>query len=346
MPTAKKTKSGSWHCIVYSGRDENGKRTYKSFTVRDPTRAGKRRCEQLAADYAAGHREKPPEKFTVRDVVRRYIDVRGPALSPATVRGYELYVRRMGPILDTRTVDLTQADLQKWINDLGKEKYSEKYIKNINGFLQAALAYSGWPTYNIVIPASARPQLHTPCDNEIRLLLDHIRNRPELYTAVLLAAFGSMRRGEICALTVEDFDGCSVRVHRSMVRDIDGFWHTRESPKTVESNRIVILPPEVREEITLPVQGRVIPLHPEQISNRFRRAVRSCGCEAVFRFHDLRHYYVSIAHALGIPDAYIMQMGGWRTDSVMHRIYRDTLPDVMQAEQEKLNSHSRGVIPH
>jgi len=104
--------------------------------------------------------------------------------------------------------------------------------------------------------------------------------------------------------------------------------------KTDESNRTVVLPPQVAGMITLPVK-----LHPEQVSNRFRRAVRSCGCERRFRFHDLRHYYVSIAHALGVPDAYVMQMGGWKTDHVMHRVYRDTLVDVMADEQQKLTNH-------
>lgn len=344
MPTAKRLKSGSWNCAVYAGRDEHGKRIYKSFTVRDPTRAGKKRCEQLAADYAAEHRERPPEEITVQDAVRRYIDVRGPSLSPATVRGYELYTRRMDMIMDMRLVDLTGAELQKWINDLGRNGYAKKYIKNINGFLTSALKYSGAPTFDIVIPASTSPRLHTPCDDEIKLLLAHIRDRPELYTSVLLATFGSMRRGEICALTVDDIEGCRVRVHRSMVRDIEGYWHIRESAKTAESNRVVVLPPEVRAEIHVPSQGRVVSLHPEQVTNRFRRAVASCGSVQHFRFHDLRHYYVSIAHALGIPDQYIMGMGGWKTDNVMKRVYRDTLPDVMVVEQTKLNTHASGLL--
>jgi integrase len=92
------------------------------------------------------------------------------------------------------------------------------------------------------------------------------------------------------------------------------------------------------KEVALPIG-----LHPEQVSNRFRRAVRSSGLPH-FRFHDLRHYYVSIAHALGVPDAYIMQMGGWKTDNVMHRVYRDTLPDVMQAEQDKLTKHFHDAL--
>ncbi len=39
-----------------------------------------------------------------------------------------------------------------------------------------------------------------------------------------------------------------------------------------------------------------------------------------------------------------MQMGGWKTDSVMNRVYRDTLPDVMKAEQEKMTGHFKGVF--
>ena len=58
-----------------------------------------------------------------------------------------------------------------------------------------------------------------------------------------------------------------------------------------------------------------------------------------FSIHALRHYYVSIAHVLGIPDAYVMKMGGWQTDYVMKRNYRSTLTDVEKKEQAKLNKH-------
>ena len=339
MPTAKKTKSGSWHCIVYGGRDESGKRIYKSFTVRDPTRRGKKECERMAAEYAAGHKEKPPEERTVHDAVRKYIDMKNPVLSPSTIRGYELYLKkRMLPISDVPLQDLTPARVQEWVNGLS-EDCSTKYIKNCYGLFRASVEYAGGKAPPITYPGAPRRPLYTPCDADIQILLNHIRDRPGLYTAVLLAAFGSLRRGEICALTAADIDGNRVHVSKSMVRDIDCFWHVKPFAKTDESNRIVILPDGITELLTIPIK-----LHPEQVSNRFRRAVRSCGCQRIFRLHDLRHYYVSIAHALGIPDAYIMQMGGWKTDTVMHRVYRDTLPDIMQAEQEKLNDHFRGII--
>jgi hypothetical protein len=36
---------------------------------------------------------------------------------------------------------------------------------------------------------------------------------------------------------------------------------------------------------------------------------------------------VSALHAAGVPDAYIMQRGGWSSDGVMKSVYRHTLAD-------------------
>ena len=59
MPTAKKLPSGSWRCQVYSHTEEvlqedgtiKKKRIYKSFTCDDPTAKGRRKAEQMAADW-------------------------------------------------------------------------------------------------------------------------------------------------------------------------------------------------------------------------------------------------------------------------------------------------------
>ena len=58
MATAKKLPSGSWRCLVYDYTDENGKRIYRSFTSDDPSPAGKRKAEALAAQYAAEKEQK------------------------------------------------------------------------------------------------------------------------------------------------------------------------------------------------------------------------------------------------------------------------------------------------
>ena len=59
-----------------------------------------------------------------------------------------------------------------------------------------------------------------------------------------------------------------------------------------------------------------------------------------FRFHDLRHYSASIQHALGIPDAYIMQRGGWGSDTVLKSVYRHVLED----KTEQMNKIANGYF--
>ena len=58
-----------------------------------------------------------------------------------------------------------------------------------------------------------------------------------------------------------------------------------------------------------------------------------------FRFHDLRHYSASVQHALGIPDAYIMQRGGWSSDTVLKSVYRHAMNDRQKEMNQKTNSH-------
>jgi hypothetical protein len=39
-----------------------------------------------------------------------------------------------------------------------------------------------------------------------------------------------------------------------------------------------------------------------------------------------------------------MEMGGWKTDAVMKRVYRDALAEVMAKEQRKMDRHFRNII--
>lgn len=62
-----------------------------------------------------------------------------------------------------------------------------------------------------------------------------------------------------------------------------------------------------------------------------------------FSLHKLRHYFASNAHTLGIPDAYILKLGGWKTDSVMKNVYRHAQSDKIR-EQENVILESLGYI--
>jgi hypothetical protein len=336
---AKATKRGKkWRCLVFSHYEyKDGKkiRKYKSFTA-----DSKKEAERLAAVWEYDQTQNAG-KLSVHDAIEQYIDVKETALSPSTVTGYRSYLKtgKYEPLEDLDVSEVDQRGLQLWVAFMLEEEYSAKYIQNCYGLLRPALTMAGVGSIPVTLPMVIMPEIYVPTDSELRQLLAYLTEKdPEVKTAAMLAAFGSMRRSEICALRPSDFGRDCVTVQRAIVRKSDGHWVLKKTNKTVTSHRTIVLPPQVITGIDLS-KDPIISLNPDQLSKRFRKAIKHAGMPQAFCLHALRHYYVSIAHVLGIPDAYVMKMGGWQTDYVMKRNYRSTLTDVEKKEQAKLNKH-------
>lgn len=319
--------SGSYRVQVFDYVDENKKKHYKSFTA--PTR---KEAEFLALQWR-NDKEDSIADITIHEAVSRYIDSKRGVLSPSTIRGYEAvqrnyFIGRFGATNLKKGLDNTT--IQIWVSDIAKS-VSPKTVRNAHGLLSSTLEMFV-PDFRIktTLPAKKKPDLYTPSDEDIKKLLAHI-NGKELEIAVLLAAFGPLRRGEICALTSDDVSGNIVSVSKSMVMGADKEWHIKQ-PKTFGSYRKVEFPDFVILLIQ-GIEGRLVKATPDQITHRFQRAVKSAGLPS-FRFHDLRHYAASIMHAIGVPDQYIMQRGGWQTDNVMKNVYRNII-DIESAKQNK-----------
>lgn len=330
MATAKKLPSGSWRCQVYDYTNSNGKRVYRSFTA-----STKKEAEYLAAEYARNKGDLH-EELTVKDALTRYVDIKREVLSPSTIRGYMTSVRNHYKDIESINIKkLNSTVLQVWISNLSKQ-LSSKTVHNAHGLLMSSLEmFLPDVHFKTTMPARTQPDLYTPNDNDVKKLLKSISGT-ELELAVLLAAFGPMRRGEICALTTDDIKGKRVSVTKSMVRSEQNTWEIKQ-PKTYSSYRTIEYPDFVIQEL-LGCNGKIVHLTPDGLSMAFKRALERSGIKH-FRFHDLRHYAASIMHAIGVPDQYIMHRGGWKTDIVMKSVYRNVI-DMEEVKQNKvINSH-------
>ena len=158
----------------------------------------------------------------------------------------------------------------------------------------------------------------------------------EMEIPVLLGAYAGLRRGEICALTIQDLDGDYIHISKDMVLDDFGQWVVKE-PKTPSSNRTVLLPHHVAERIRK--RGHITNLHPNIITKRFISKQEQLGIEQPYTFHSLRHFFASYLHAQNIPDAYVLRAGGWSTPHVMQKVYRHALDNVhLEYEQKAVSA--------
>ena len=301
----RKLPSGSWNVRIMC----NG----KSYSFTDPD---KRRVMRMASDFADDYRRKM-DNPTLLERMREYVAENEERLSPSTVRSYNGMIRmieeRTPRIASKRLSAITEQDVSDIVRPLRTLKTKRNYVN----FIHACTGKSAGKLTGV-----SSKRVHVPTELEVKGLLQIFRNT-ELEVPIMLAAYGGLRRGEICALRMSDIDGDFVHISRAVVRDQSGAWVTKD-PKTASSVRSVLLPHFVIERIK--ERGYVTHLLPSQVSNRFWKRQRNLGIPP-YCFHSLRHFHASYLHYLNIPDAYIMQRGGWSTPSVMQSIYRHALED-------------------
>ena len=68
---------------------------------------------------------------------------------------------------------------------------------------------------------------------------------------------------------------------------------------------------------------------------------RKAGVEDPMSFHQLRHLNASVMLALGIPDTYAMERGGWSNPSTMKRVYQHTLDERRSTYDDLIDSFFR-----
>ena len=301
----RRLPSGAWNCrVMIDGQSY-------SFTHAD-----KKTVMRMASEFADEYRRKM-DNPTLLERMREYVAENEERLSPSTVRSYNGMIRmieeRTPRIANKRLSAITEQDVSDIVRPLRTLKTKRNYVN----FIHACTGKSAGKLTGV-----SSKRVHVPTELEVKGLLQIFRNT-ELEVPIMLAAYGGLRRGEICALRMSDIDGDFVHVSRAVVRDQLGEWVTKD-PKTASSVRSVLLPHFVIERIQ--VQGYITHLLPSQVSNRFWKKQRNLGIPP-YCFHSLRHFHASYLHYLNIPDAYIQKRGGWANASTLQNIYRHALAD-------------------
>ncbi|SDZ88585.1 Phage integrase family protein [Lachnospiraceae bacterium NK3A20] len=327
MSKAKKLKSGSWRCQVHI-KCPDGHVDRTSFTASTRSEA-----ERLARQYESHTlRFGSADDMTISQAIDSYIDSKRKILSPASIVEYQNKARRYYTAIgDIHLNKITKQQLQIYVNGLVSAGLSPHTVKDIYGLLSATLdMFLPDSRFHVTLPPVLLRELTTPESADVKRLIDAAD--PELRKCIVLAAVGTMRRGECCALKYGDIsrDMSMIHVHSDMVKTPDHEWVCKDMPKTAQSIRTIFYPSEVIELLGdgYPDQY-VIHLNPNMVTKRFGKLCRSLGINC--RFHDLRHYAASIMDAIGVPRSYIENAGGWSKDStVLRRLYLNPINEFTQ----------------
>ena len=334
MAKARKLPSGAWR--TQASKMTGGKRVVRSFTVHPDETGGNSRNAKVKSELLAREWQSEIEveevcSVTVGEAIDRYIKDREKVLSPRSIRDYRALIPFFDPIKDICISDIKTSEIQALINEWSVN-LGTKTIRNRTGFLMSVLNYSDCDRrFKLRYPQRTVKKKPVPDTDDLQRLLSEAADsfRP----LIMLAAFGSLRRGEVCALKQKDIskDMKTVYVHADMIQTEKGIVY-KDMPKTSGSVRTVQLPKFVIDSLPLTddPEAFVFDYTINMVTSDFTRLRNKCGLEC--SFHSLRKYAASFRSDLKIPQKYIEEVGGWKNDST---VLRDVYDNALTSSRKK-----------
>lgn len=313
MASYKKTDSGSWQATVYVGRDASGRMKRKYITK--PTRKeAKIAAEELEREVAE-NRFIDIDSLRLITYANKWLEQNRINLAPETHKNYTYYISHtfsnyFGDVKLNRLTEIHIRDFLKYENDSGLSNTTiRKHFFVLRRILKDALRDKS-PCRYIDPPKPEKFQPHVITDQEFELIHNKVRGSfDEL--PILLAGWCGLRRGEIFALKVNDFNfkEMTVRVDENQAVSVDGTVY--KGPKSKNGYRTILVPEYLNNLLLAHIKKRpsvglndlIFDIKAVTYSKRFKKIVEGLNLHSI-RFHDLRHYHATFLHNSGIDDFY------------------------------------------
>lgn len=330
IPKAQQLPSGSWFIRLRLGG--------KSIPITENT---ERACIEKARAVKANLLDAKKTSASSRSLgslLDDYIEKNEGALSPATLRGYDIIRRnRFQGYMDK---PVGKIDWQAMIRDETALGLSPKTISNGWAAVSAALHAAKLPVPDINLPAPIKASRPFFDDEEITRFVQAVHGTTVEIPALL--ALHSLRRSELCALTWDDIDleKLEINVSGALVPDKDNNMVLRDQNKTYKSRRkIPIMIPELVTALeAVPNKtGPVITCTPNNIYVRINSICKRHDLPLV-GVHGLRHSFASLGYHLKIEQEIICLWGGWEDSKVVREIYTHLYQKDIENRQKEMHT--------
>lgn len=358
MPAYKEKNNKSW-CAKFRYKDYDG--SVKSITKRGF--ATKREALQWEIDFKAKQADSLNMSFgSFLDV---YKEDRKPRLKASTfdtkvsiieTRILPYFAEMKMSEIDTIRVMRWQNKLLKYRNPKTNKGFSPSYLKTIHNQLSAILNHA--VRYYGLKENPARIVGNMGREETVEIgfwtkeqylkFSEVMMEWPMAYCLFQILYWCGLRRGEVLALTREDFDldKGSLRINKTFHRK-----HGKDiitSPKTPKSNREISIPEFLRQELEvyfhmnyqLAPTDRIFPVTAAYITHNLKKGTDKADLPRI-RVHDLRHSHVSLLINMGFSAVAIAQRMGHESIDITYR-YAHLFPSVQTEIANKLNDAQGG----
>lgn len=338
--------------------NENGIEEHKRLTGTPPwttQSAAQKGYEQWISNHP-DHKEKSTDKL---DFISLYNEYKQHLFSTVKESSYVTFCQRMDsfvvPVFSNyKVTEITAADILKWQDSLSAQGYSYKYKSAIR---QAFIHFFNYlKIYDIPNPLSKVKGFRRLNERKKEMLFwTEDEFKKFIYTVDDLTyktLFSFMyltgcRKGEALSLHWTDLQNNSVKIEKTLSAKTVSKQYIETTPKTENSYRSVLLPPNLLnllKQLKQQSSGDLIfggrqHLPFQTVTNNFERYIKLSGVKQI-RIHDLRHSHVSFLINHGdnqLSTLYVIAQRIGDTPEQILKTYGHLFPNRHQAFASELN---------
>ncbi len=345
---------------------------------RPPKEARELEARLLLEVGSGGHRD---VRVTVGELLEQWLEQAGPDLAASTLHGYRRYIRRnIVPTLgDVRLDKLTTPMLDRLYRELrasggvNGRPLSPASVRQVHAVLHRALGQAerwGWINRNPAVLASppklVRKEIRPPSPQDVGRMSAAPTKRspasgwrcgwrpsPARAGASSAASAGTTWTSTHGSVVIRHSvielahrlvlkDPKTHQVRRVALDDATiALLRTRHATQTEHALQLgARLPADAYVLSDHPVGAE--PLHPNLLSDRFRRLVRRL--EIPCRLHDLRHWHVTQALGAGLPVRDVAERVGHASATMTLDVYGHAIESADRKTAETVSAVLRGAM--
>jgi len=292
---------------------------------------------------------------TVGECLDEYITSKENVLSPKTTLVYrQIRNNGLATLCDIPVDKLTNQRIQIHFNSLALKR-SAKTVHNAHSLLVSVMSVYN-PDLRIRTALPKIPKKIKQLPTAAELMGAIVGSDIEL--PCILALWLGLRLSEILGAKRADIFDMAVQlptkavsvpalhIHNTIIT-VGGKQVEKSTTKTKDSTRSLPLPPYIINLINQlpPEQEYLVTYKGQAIYKKFKRLLKLHNLPDI-TFHDLRHVNASVMLALGIPDKYAMERGGWSSDKVMKNVYQHTFAAERHAADDMVDNYFNAILAH